>query len=117
MGNQEHGTFAGRLRELRGRAGITQQTAAHRLGLHETQYSRYETGDVIPRTGRRGEILAAMGRYADGLSRPEVLSVPFSEHGRLSIELSRAPWPEEVPVLCEALQLRWASKENDDGRV
>lgn len=60
--------IADKLRQLRAMKGVTQETAAEKIGISVRALAGYERGERIP----RGEILAAIADYY-GVSREELL--------------------------------------------
>ncbi len=75
--------IADKLRQLRAMKGVTQETAAEKIGISVRALAGYERGERIP----RGEILAAIADYY-GVSREELLldSLKEKEFGKCDAE-------------------------------
>ncbi len=75
--------IADKLRQLRAMKGVTQETAAEKIGISARALAGYERGERIP----RGEILAAIADYY-GVSREELLldSLKEKEFGKCDAE-------------------------------
>ena len=48
--------FAGRLKQLRTAAGLTQKEAAKALGMPEAMWQKYESGERVPTLGKTAMI-------------------------------------------------------------
>ncbi len=55
------GTVGQRIRELREKAGLTQQQVAEKIGLHWTSISQWERGRNIPREASAARLAKALG--------------------------------------------------------
>lgn len=55
------GTVGQRIRELREKAGLTQQRVAEKIGLHWTSISQWERGRNIPREASAARLAKALG--------------------------------------------------------
>ena len=75
--------IADKLRQLRAMKGVTQESAAEKIGISVRALAGYERGERIP----RGEILAAIADYY-GVSREELLldSLKEKEFGKCDAE-------------------------------
>jgi len=59
------------IRDARKRAGMKQETLAHKLGTTQEVISRYETGKSVPTVARLAEMLDVMGEELVLGSRPK----------------------------------------------
>jgi transcriptional regulator with XRE-family HTH domain len=55
------------IKELRARAGLTQQELAERVGSDQAQISGYETGRIVPSGPRLQELAKALDCSADDI--------------------------------------------------
>lgn len=89
--------FAERLAELRREKGLTQQQLAGRVGLHQTQIHRYESGSSEPSMDALRRLALAFGVSTDALVFEEGERGP-DEELRLQFEAVSRFGPEEKRV-------------------
>lgn len=90
-------TFSERLAELRREKGLTQQQLAGRVGLHQTQIHRYESGSSEPSMDALRRLALAFGVSTDALVFEEGERGP-DEELRLQFEAVSRFGPEEKRV-------------------
>jgi transcriptional regulator with XRE-family HTH domain len=73
--------FAGRLKELREQAGLSQEELADRAGLNKFSVARYEQGRRMPAWGSVIALARALGVKCDAFEVPPA-TVPEPKRGR-----------------------------------
>lgn len=104
--------FAQRLAALRKEKGLTQQQLAERVGLHQTQIHRYESGSSEPSMDALRRLALALGTSTDALVFEESERGP-DEELRLQFEAVRRFDPEEKKIaraLLDSLILKHEAK-------
>jgi transcriptional regulator with XRE-family HTH domain len=76
MATPQNNAFAARLRELRERAGLTQQELALGAGLHLSAVTRFEQGLREPSLSTAAALAAALGVRVDDFLKPAAEAPP-----------------------------------------
>ena len=85
--------FAGRLRELRGEAGLTQEQLAERVGVKRDAIARWERGTREPSWSNVVALADALGVSCDAF-RQEPRPAPEPQRGRPRKAPAAAPAPK-----------------------
>ncbi|MFH1786665.1 MAG: CBS domain-containing protein [archaeon] len=93
------------LKQLRIKAGLTQEALARKAGVSQAMVARVESGDVDPRTSMLNKILAAIAdaaketkTAADVMTSP-VISIPVGSMVSEAIEVMRENAISQLPIV------------------
>lgn len=109
-------TFSERLAELRREKGLTQQQLAERVGLHQTQIHRYESGSSEPSMDALRRLALALGVSTDALvfeeaerGPDEELRLQFEAVSRFGLEENRVAKAVLDSLILQHEARRWAA--------
>ena len=114
-----------RLRELRKKAGLTQEELAERVGVHFISVSRWENGVDVPKTLKLKKLASALGvSEAELLNGPEEaawkLEVKIlNDFEREEIDMTKGTCVSDLELTRDGAALRLAGKYEvfeDDGK-
>ena len=107
MAKQKSSYFAGRLRELRELAELTQVQLAERAGLHISAVTRFEQGLREPSLATAAKLASALGVLVDDLLQPSTVRRVPAPRGRPS---------KATPTTPPAADLEATAKKNPGDR-